>query len=372
MPPMIHPILEFLQTAPVHPPFDMLERYEQGKASQQECLLMAEYLKNTNLIDRPNYTDQKLPDNEARKTLQKLNNLLKKKTNLKKILLGYRHDIQPYQIWSTRSRQYSVFAESIHTFYPYMVMIKSAPQTFLGNHGIVRVQPISFIMEFMSEGDIIINGTEPLGMPFIIETWNEQPMLKSGLYQFIFKLNLPLPEPYYPTVLNGNDRKLISQFRYFEIQNTGYLRQPVMSLFKYYENNIHEGCVIHDGNKPYLIGPTIPEKQTADGYVAMAAKTGSAYQKMQTLGWTGILGNIPCELTITIFENEFDLMLRSEKGKLQLFDESLIPLSIARIQKRDSIMYQKVNPGIYFIGTKFQVGLEHLTLRLSPKPVIGE
>ena len=334
---------------------------------------MAEYLKKPTSVDHQNSSIPEASDIVIQTSLGKLNHLLEIKTDKRnKIRLAYRHDIQPYQIWSTRTRQYSIFAESIHTFYPYMVMIKTAPKIYPDSHAIIRVQPVSFIMDFISEGDIVIDDTGLLGMPFIIETWNEQPMMESGLQEHICKLNLPLPKPCGFTSLDEHDRKLISQFRYFEIQNTGYLRRPVMSLVEYYEKYNQEGCVIHDGNKPDLIASIKSGTHAADSYMAMAAKSGSKNRQRQHLAWKGALTDISCELIITPFDKQFDLMLHSDEGKLKLFDHELNPVPIVQIQKTNNVIYQQVNPGIYFIGTEYQVGLEHLTLKLSSDTISGE
>jgi hypothetical protein len=370
---MINPILQFLETAAIQPPFDMLERYENGLASRQECILMAEYLKNQTSTDHNNFLIEKASDTVIQTSLEKLNQLLEKKTdNRKKIRLAYRHDIQPYQIWSTRTRQYSIFAESIHTFYPYMVMIKTAPQIYPDNHAIIRVQPVSFIMDFLSEGDVVIDDMELLGIPFIIETWNEQPMLESGLQEHIGKLNLPLPKPSGPNSQNETEREQTSRFRYLEIQNTAYLRRPVLALVEYYEKFDHERCMIHDGDRPDLIPLMKPETYVADSYMAMAAKSGSAGRQRQHLSWKGILTDISCELIIMPFDKQFDLVLSSDEGKLQLFDLELNPVPVVPIQQPDRRIYQRIDSGIYFIGTEHQVGMEHLILKLTSDTLTGE
>lgn len=121
-----------------------------------------------------------------------------------------------------------------------------------GDYHIIRVAPVCVESEYAGEGDLSVGeGDSPLGYSFMIELWNEQPMLRENLdcclgafdpvqhkailetvqqqrekIQREGKKPLSLEE----TVMKGLYHDPIMRLRAHEYEETAYLRVPVEAL----------------------------------------------------------------------------------------------------------------------------------------------
>jgi hypothetical protein len=59
----------------------------------------------------------------------------------------------------------------------------------IANESFVRIQPISPFTEFQAADEILISDNSIVGFDFIIETWNEQPILTELLDEFVGELD---------------------------------------------------------------------------------------------------------------------------------------------------------------------------------------
>ena len=134
------------------------------------------------------------------------------------------------QIWLCKNSYYDHFENVLEGVASYHVYIVSDPD-LLEDEYYVRVQVISTNTANKSEEDILIDNVDIIGVPFIIETWNEQPVLIRTLDKYIGIIEQPDHNKIEST--SFSEEQL--DFRKSEIYNTEYLRQSVLSLLSYHE-----------------------------------------------------------------------------------------------------------------------------------------
>jgi hypothetical protein len=168
----------------------------------------------------------------------------------------------PGQIWLCKQRYVDDLGNDIQANIPGYVLITKGPSTLeTSDVGFVRVQPISMYTEYGSADDVTVKDPSIIGFPFLIEKWNEQPMLTRLLDIFIADLADHEEVISCPgrsrTVQEITDSQ--KQFRRLEVRNTAWLRQSVLSALSWLENRQEErsgGVLIN------LFGKTVyPERQ---------------------------------------------------------------------------------------------------------------
>lgn len=368
---MIHPILQFLKTAPYTPPFDLLDKYRNDQLELDERIFVSDFLRSKQSDD----SILNIPDDDEiaeshQNSLNNLTNILKKGLSKNKTLsLSYRSDAYFGQIWSTRNTIHTILAEEIHTYYPYHVLIKTLPQPLNDKYQIIRVQPISFITEFVSIGDIFIDNPDILGQPFIIETWNEQPMLQNNLYKYIQNIDETTLMKHSILEIGDAPEDQISQFRYLEIENTFYLRKPVLSIIEYFETN-------HKDKEPHILNfqgsYTILDdnhQMSSRSNYALAAKLGLTTEDGSLVAKKSELAGIPYQFFIRSSGKLSHLVLHSESNRLRLYDSFLKPLSsrLTLSDNKEFLIYENLAPGIYYVTSDDIDGHFRLVLKLAQK-----
>ena len=96
----------------------------------------------------------------------------------------------PGQIWSTYASLDLPIGEHIETTNPRMIMIlDDMDDVFLPGSYLTAV-PISVDLEMASSDDLLIKGdNSPLHFDFMVEVWNETPILRAHLKQYLGQLN---------------------------------------------------------------------------------------------------------------------------------------------------------------------------------------
>lgn len=133
-------------------------------------------------------------------------------------------DINTNELWLCKTSYIEGSHKEMKCKEVYTVVIVMEPENLNGEE-FVRVQPISKQIEFRTEEDILVEDKTLLGYPFIIETWNEQPILTKLLDKKLGSINdltraIHEPDEY-------TDEQLT--FRKNEIRRTAFLRQSVLS-----------------------------------------------------------------------------------------------------------------------------------------------
>lgn len=148
-----------------------------------------------------------------------------------KLELKSRPEIKKGQIWLCKQHYYDALGNEIIGNSPYLVFVVSDIDEF-ANNNFIRIQPISPFTEFTANDEMLIKDDSDVGFDFIIETWNEQPILTELLDKFVGNLDI---ETIKIDETGFSLSKFQKEFRKAEIRNTGYLRQSVKSLIEFEE-----------------------------------------------------------------------------------------------------------------------------------------
>jgi tetratricopeptide (TPR) repeat protein len=133
--------------------------------------------------------------------------------------------VKPKEIWRCKSAYTDESGQKMETADTFLVCIVTEPAEIQGKT-FVRIQPLSQEIAYRTQEDVLISDTSVTGFPFIIETWNEQPVLTSVLDDKIGEL----PELFreLPEQNDYTDEQL--EFRKKEVRRTAFLRQSVLSV----------------------------------------------------------------------------------------------------------------------------------------------
>lgn len=346
---MTTPLLTFLTKAPFCPPFDMIEKYQEGLLDIYSHNIVSEHFEQC--VDCNKIKDLDIQIKINKDKIREINKKLSKSPPKDNNITSTNINLNPGQIWATKNKIYSILGEELYTFYPYLVLIKTKPQLFAERYPIIRIQPISIITEFSSEGDIYISDASYIGEKFIIETWNEQPMLKNNLKEFMTDIN---EDSLIDNLIKDKgcifSDELISNFRFLEIENTTYLRRPVRALIEYYEENDDiEYPVLNDkGNITYLKDYWKPEP-SQEGNVSERLSLNR--EKQDIIIKEGKVDNIRFKLFIRKIDKEYYIMLSSENTLLEIYNKEFKILK-GRIEKKEGEnyrTYERLTSDIYYI-----------------------
>jgi hypothetical protein len=131
--------------------------------------------------------------------------------------------IKQNQIWSVKT-EYLDYEGILQTaLHPMYVIINTDPELLDAVNEFVRVCPISPFVEMSSDLDQICDDPSVIGFPFLVETWNEQPIMLDILDKYLGD---------YYSDMNERDEDLNAEqqlFREIEISNARYLNQSIIA-----------------------------------------------------------------------------------------------------------------------------------------------
>lgn len=136
-----------------------------------------------------------------------------------RILPKYRRN----QIWTVKSQYIDFEGEIQKSKHKTMVLLISEPEDLSEDVSFVRVCPLSPFIDMASLNDVLCNDASLVGFPFIVETWNEQPMLTEILDKYVGDYSCDILES------NENLSKDQQTFREIEISNARFLSQSIIA-----------------------------------------------------------------------------------------------------------------------------------------------
>lgn len=160
--------------------------------------------------------------------------------------------IQKNQIWSVKNKYTDFMGVTQKSKHPFLVLIVD-DQNDIEEEDFIRVYVLSPFPEFASTDDFICNDSSLIGFPFLIETWNEQPLLVEILNNYLgyFDVNS------LSSIFQNNKKEIKineSQFKFrdLEVSRAKFLNNSVSSLLLYLENRQTDsgGVVISLNDKP--------------------------------------------------------------------------------------------------------------------------
>jgi tetratricopeptide (TPR) repeat protein len=241
-------------------------------------------------------------------------------------------DISTNEIWLCKKSFFGVNDIVIKCEEPYSVVIVMKPDSFNGEE-FVRVQPVSKQIKFRSDEDILVEDETLLGYPFIIETWNEQPILTKLLDKKIGSIKNISGET---EEQNEYTEEQLS-FRKSEIRRTAFLRQSVLSYIDSSEIRNHNIKITKILSYAATIIGVIfilwqPHKHSSDQFIAK-------YQDIK-----------PLEL-VSISQNN---LLRGEEVSIEGFSKDvsiILQLAVKKYKESDfdgaSILFKKTPDLLY-------------------------
>lgn len=197
-------------------------------------------------------------------------------------------NIQKNQIWTVKSEYDDFQGISQKTSHPFLVWINSE-QEEIEDENFTRVFIVSPFIELATQSDKVCHAPSIIGFPFLIETWNDQPILTELLNEYVgyyeSKSNSVSKTEVFELVNEPNSEysksniEILSEdqkeFRNIEISRAKYINHSVLSLLSFLENRQSQeaGVVISLFDKieypKFFIGQTQNEPN-----FALAAKSG--------------------------------------------------------------------------------------------------
>lgn len=255
--------------------------------------------------------------------------------------------IKKGQIWLCKQEYYDALGNQIIGNTPYLVLVMSNNKN-IANESFVRIHPISPFTEFKAADDIIISDNLITGFEFIIETWNEQPILTELLDEYVGDLDIDLSKIEEAEVNLSNNQK---EFRKSEIRNTEYLRHSINSLIKFEELKEENSILINFENSIHLVKSHDAESKSItlineplQPYL-QAAKKGR-FKDRATFIFQKTIHGVDFEIKILKEEESYVLAVK-QPNEIELRD-----LNNNLIKQSTPNLYDNLNSGLYFFKVK--------------------
>jgi len=263
--------------------------------------------------------------------------------------------IQRNQIWTVKNEYDDFQGISQNTAHPLLVLINNEPDD-IEDENFTRVLVVSPFIEMATVSDEVCNDSSIIGFPFLIETWNDQPILTELLDEYVgyfevqsisysksnsFELvNEPSSEYSIKNVESISDVQ--QEFRNVEISRAKYINHSVFSLLSFLENRQSQdaGVVISLFDKieypKFFIGLTQKEPN-----LALAAKSGVDTEDKYLLFEND---NLPFQIFIRKNEDGFIISVHST-DKMKLFENK--KEEITGITNKEKTVFADLQAGKY-------------------------
>lgn len=309
--------------------------------------------------------------NATEKEIEHLRNLF---DNHSKSVTQARHlkiqpRIQRNQIWTVKNEYDDFQGISQKTSHPFLVLITTDPDD-IEDENFTRVFIVSPFIEMASGNDEVCKDSSLIGFPFLIETWNDQPILTELLDEYIgyyeaisfsksnyFELAYE-PSSEYSKQNAESLSKVQLEFRNIEISKARYINHSLLSLLSFLENrqSTDAGVVISLFDKieypKFFIGQTHKKPN-----LALAAKSGVDTEDKYLLYENN---NLPFQIFIRKNEEGFILSVHSIDNMRLLANQKE---EITGISNNEKTVFANLPAGKY---TLFSDQIEqHIKIRLK-------
>ncbi|GHT63002.1 hypothetical protein AGMMS50239_17970 [Bacteroidia bacterium] len=165
--------------------------------------------------------------------VEKVNQLFTKNVESRQAMshLRIRPKVGKNQIWSVKNEYVDFLGNTQKTVHPLLVSIATDIDE-MEDEEFVRVYVISPFLEMATQQDIVCKDASIIGFPFLVETWNEQPVLTEILDLYL---------GYYETIDSFTEQENLNaiqkEFREVEISRAKYLNHSIMAMLIFLETN---------------------------------------------------------------------------------------------------------------------------------------
>ncbi|MDR1883316.1 MAG: hypothetical protein LBR26_11135 [Prevotella sp.] len=165
--------------------------------------------------------------------VEKINQLFTKNVAARKVRSHLRMlpEVQKNQIWSIKSEYVDLLGNTQKTVNPFLVSIATDIDT-IEDEEFIRIFVITPFVEMATEHDIVCKDASVIGFPFLVETWNEQPILTE-----ILDSCLGYYEVFDSFIEQEKSSAIQKEFREVEILRAKYLNHSIRAMLNSIEIN---------------------------------------------------------------------------------------------------------------------------------------
>lgn len=280
--------------------------------------------------------------NEKDLSFDKLKSLIGLNLNVETGKLKAKPTPRSGQLWLVKDSYDDYLTNLVQSSIPFIVLIVEANES-LEDELFCRVQPISQFTEFVSEDDYTVNDPSILGFPFLIETWNEQPILNDILDYYLGSIDI---NEFVSFKQNVDLSEQQASFRKLEIDNSAFLRHSVLSFLSFLEERQTEDTGVVININKHIVKPVFfADDIRYDNHYAMAAKTGIDHSN-KFFELEDNIDSDKIKIRIKRYMEDFVLSVYSDieftlkdKGNKELVGN----------KEEDRIIYSSLSPGLYYL-----------------------
>lgn len=260
------------------------------------------------------------------------------------------------QLWIVKPSYEDYFTNLIESNIPFIVLIVEANEN-LENELFSRVQPVSPFIEFLAGDDYVVSDPSLIGFPFLIETWNEQPVLNEILDYSLGSFDI---DQYISSKANVDLTDQKTAFRKLEVDSTTFLRHSILSYLKFMEERQTEDTGIIININQHIIKPAFfADEIKYDTHYDYAAKTGidnsNKYFELEEKLASG-------DIKIRIKRNveDFILSVYSDTEYILKSNDNKV---LSGTKAEDRMIFTMLNPGLYYLESASSKSLIKIRLK---------
>jgi len=266
------------------------------------------------------------------------------------------------QIWAVKNEYYDFFGNKQTASHPFLVSLLTDIDIF-EEEDFVRVAVISPFIEMANELDDVCKDASIAGFPFLVENWNDQPVLSEILDEYIGYY-----EPQYNSVKGERLTSVQQKFREIEIANAKFLNNSVSALVGFVEMNQNNefAAVVSFNNQSLIQGCPKADNEIVDNEptIVLPPKENIALSKTTLItknkGITFNNKELPFEIQVKKTDEGFIISALTSK-EITLFsadNKSITPISNGERQ-----VFASLKKGLYTL--KSATNQEPIKIRLK-------
>lgn len=260
------------------------------------------------------------------------------------------------QLWIIKSSYEDFFTNRVESDMPFIVLIVEANEN-LENELFSRVQPVSPFIEFLAGDDYVVSDPSLIGFPFLIETWNEQPVLNEILDYSLGSFDI---DQYISFKGDVDLTEQKTAFRKVEVDNAAFLRHSILSYLKFLEERQTEDTGVIISINQHIIKPAFfADEIKYDTHYAYAAKTGiDNSNKYFELEDKLASGNIKIRIKRNV--EDFILSVYSDTKFILKSNDNRV---LAGTKAEGRMIFTMLNPGLYYLESAITKSLIKLRIK---------
>ncbi|MDR0724980.1 MAG: hypothetical protein LBF59_03095 [Prevotellaceae bacterium] len=298
-------------------------------------------------------------DNTTQEKIKKINALDKDIKNINQLFnnqniaqsrhVKLRPKIQPNQIWLVKNEYLDFLGNTQKTNHPFLVLITGDIDE-IDEEEYVRTLIVSPFIEMAAKQDEICNDSSITGFPFLVETWNEQPVLTEILDEYVGYYEVKQAFSSYETLTSVQQ-----EFREVEISRAKYLNHSIIALLSFMDNTTNKefsAIISFSGTTQFLYYPQeslytdIHAIHESEHEYLSVNKSGVKQQNKHISYYNKTL---PFDIYIEKNVDGFVLTVFTTDN-VELFDSKNVKIN--GLSRHEQIVFSPLTKGLYTINSK--------------------